>query len=185
MDDEKIIEMYLNRDESAIKETQRKYSSFCYSIAHRILLNHEDAKECENDTYLRVWNTIPPQKPNVFISYLSMITRGLALDRFRKNHAQKRNSNLIVSMSELEECIPDHNSIYDSLETEELARFISIFLRSLPQLECDIFLQRYWYFLSIKEISEYHGFGQSKVKMMLLRTRNKLFELLKKEGVFE
>lgn len=185
MDDVKIIEMYFDRNETAIKETQDKYGNFCYGLAYRILLNSEDAKECENDTYLRVWNTIPPKKPTVLISYLSMITRSLALDRFRKNHAQKRNLNLTISLGELEECIPDNSSVYEELEADELAMIISSFLHSLPQLECDIFLQRYWYFLSIKEISECHGFGQSKVKMMLLRVRNKLFELLKKEGVLE
>ena len=180
-----IIEMYLKRNEIAIKETQSKYSDYCYSIAYRILYNHEDAKECENDTYLRIWNSIPPQKPNIFASFVGMVTRGLALDRFRKNHAQKRAAQITVSLNELEECIPDQNSICDEIETKELAELLSSFLHSLPDVESDIFLQRYWYFLSIKEISNHHGFGQSKVKMILLRTRNRLFELLRKEGVFE
>lgn len=186
MEDEKIIDMYFERNENAIKETQEKYGDFCFDIAYRILSNREDAKECENDTYLRVWNSIPPQKPSVFMSFLGMITRGLSLDLFRKNHAQRRGGSKIdVSINELEECIPDRAYIYEEIETVELAKMISSFLHTLPKSQCDVFLQRYWYFHSIKEISKHHGFSQSKVKMILLRTRNKLFEALKKEGVFE
>ncbi len=186
MEDSKIIDMYLKRDELAIKETQEKYSDFCYQIAYRILNNCDDAKECENDTYLRVWNSIPPQKPNVFSSFLGMIVRGLSLDRWRKNHAQKRGGcEFSLSLSELEECIPDRKSVYDEIETKELSLIISTFLHSLPEIESNVFLQRYWHFYSIKEISNHYGFTQSKVKMMLLRTRNKLYELLTKEGVFE
>lgn len=185
MEDSKIIDMYMKRDELAIKETQEKYSGYCYQIAFRILRNPDDAKECENDTYLKVWNSIPPQKPSVFSSFLGMITRSLSLDKWRQNHAQKRGGNDIpLYFSELEDYIPDKKSIYDELETKELSKLISAFLRCLPETECNVFLQRYWHFYSIKEISEHHGFSQSKVKMMLLRTRQKLFESLTKEGVF-
>ncbi len=186
MEDEKIIDLYFLRDESAITQTQVKYGHFCFSIAYRILRNNEDAKECENDTYLRAWSSIPPQKPTVFSSFLGMITRGLSLDRFRKNRAQKRGGDMIlISINELEECVPDNAPVYDNIETSELAQLISSFLHCLPEIECNIFLQRYWYFYSIKEISAHHGFSQSKVKMTLLRTRNKLYDYLMKEGVFE
>ena len=186
MEDSKIIELYMKRDELAISKTQEKYSSYCYQIANRILLNPDDAKECENDTYLKVWNSIPPQKPSVFSSFLGMITRSLSLDKYRKNHAQKRGgSEIALYFSELEDCIADTKSVYDEMETKELSKLISSFLRTLPEIECNVFLQRYWHFYSIKEISSHHGFTQSKVKMMLLRTRQKLFESLTKEGVFE
>jgi RNA polymerase sigma factor (sigma-70 family) len=109
-----------------------------------------------------------------------------ALDKYRKNHAQKRGgSEIALYFSELEDCIADTKSVYDEMETKELSKLISSFLRTLPEIECNVFLQRYWHFYSIKEISSHHGFTQSKVKMMLLRTRQKLFESLTKEGVFE
>lgn len=186
MQDSEIIDLYLNRDESAIKETQEKYSDFCYSIAYRILYNTEDAKECENDTYLKVWNSIPPQKPKVFSSFLGMIVRNLSLDKYRKRHSQKRGGyDTSLSLDELEGCIPDSKNIYDEIETKELSLLISAFLHSLPEIESNVFMHRYWHFYSIKEISSHYNFSQSKVKMTLLRTRNKLVEFLRKEGVFE
>ncbi len=183
MEDEKIIELYWQREESAIEETKAKYGSYCLSIAHRILQNSEDASECENDTYLKAWNTMPPKKPDPLSSYLGMITRGLSLDKLRRKNAQKRSEGVWVSLNELEECIPDNKSIEEELEAKELARHISGFLRTLPQAECNVFLNRYWHFLSIKEIAEKYSFTQSKVKMMLLRTRKKLTSHLEKEGI--
>ncbi len=184
MEDEKIIELYWQREEAAIEETKSKYGSYCLSIAQRILQNREDATECENDTYLKAWNTMPPKKPNPLSSYLGMITRGLSLDRFRRKNAQKRSEGVWVSLSELEDCIPDNKSIEEELEAKELAGYISAFLRKLPEPECNVFLNRYWHFLSIKEIAEKYGFTQSKVKMMLQRTRKKLSICLEKEGIF-
>lgn len=186
MEDQKIVDLYFLRDEVAIEETQKKYGDYCFSIAQRILKNNNDAKECENDTYLRAWNSIPPQKPYIFSTFLGTITRGLSLDCLRKNKAKKRGGDTVfLSLDELEQCVADSQNVYDNIETEELAGFVSKFLRSLSEVECNMFLQRYWYFYSIKEISTYYGFTQSKVKMKLLRTRNKLYDYLKKEGVFE
>lgn len=185
MEDEKIIELYWLRDESAIKETQLKYGNYCYSIAYRILHSNEDASECENDTYLGAWNTMPPKRPNILQSYLGMLCRSRSLDKWRKLNANKRgDGEFVVSLNELEECIPDQKSIDDEIDEKELARIISAFLRSIPQAECDVFLYRYWYFASISEICEKFGFGQSKVKMMLMRTRRKLQSRLEEEGVF-
>lgn len=185
MEDEKILELYHERNETAITETKAKYGNYCYAIAYRILNIAEDAEECENDTYLKAWNTIPPKKPNPFAPYLATITRNLSIDKWRKRSAQKRgNSDVCVSMEELEECIPSGKTIEDELETKELAKKISQFLRNLPEAECNVFLNRYWFFLSIKDICEKYNFSQSKVKMMLLRTRQKLLAFLEKEGVF-
>ena len=185
VDDEKIVELYHKRDESAITETKAKYGKYCYTIAHRILNIAEDAEECESDTYLMAWNTIPPKKPNPLAPYLAKITRGLSIDKWRKSSAQKRGgTDVFVSMQELEECIPSDKTIEETIDDLELAKMISLFLRSLPETECNVFLNRYWFFLSIKDICEKYSFSQSKVKMMLLRTREKLLSYLEKEGIF-
>ncbi len=184
MDDEKIINLYWQRDESAISETKLKYGKFCYTIAYRVLHNNEDAEECENDTYLEAWNSMPPQKPSVLSAFLGTITRRKSVDKWRKKMADKRGSGEYeLSIYELENCIPDQKSIDEQLAVEELAKIISSFLRELPETERNVFLRRYWYFDSIKEICEKYGFGQSKVKMMLMRTRQKLLACLEKEGI--
>lgn len=182
MDDKQIILLYEQRDESAIKETKTKYGAYCLSIATRILENPEDSQECENDTYLKVWNNIPPDNPVYFSAYLGAITRNLSLDRLRKKKATKRTNYVCVSLEELEDCIPTGKSIAEEIEAKDLAEHISAFLRNLPESECNVFLNRYWGFLSIEEIADKYSFSKSKVKMMLLRTRTKLSSYLIKEG---
>ena len=184
MDDVKIVELYFERNETAISETKAKYGNYCYSIAYNILKNNEDAEECENDTYLEVWKNIPPQKPKIFSAYLGTITRQKAIDKWRRKTANKRGGGEIqLSLQELENCISDDKAIGDEIIAEELARRISEFLRTLPQKERNVFIRRYWYFDSIGQISERYGYGQSKVKMMLKRTREKLISELEKEGM--
>ncbi|MBQ8310262.1 MAG: sigma-70 family RNA polymerase sigma factor [Clostridia bacterium] len=183
MDDHKIVTLYWQRDESAIAETQRKYGRFCYAIAYNLLQNHEDAEECENDTYLDAWNTMPPQKPAILSSFLGMITRRRALDRYRIKRAQKRGGDAVhLSFEELEECIATPKSLDDEITAEELASALNRFLLSLPARECDVFLRRYWFFDAVRDICEMYGYGESKVKMMLKRTRDKLAAYLEKEG---
>lgn len=186
MDDERIIALYWQRDEKAILETKEKYGNLCYTIAYRILQNYEDAEECENDTYLEAWNNIPPQKPSILSAFLGTITRRKSIDKWRKKKADKRGGGEYeMSIYELENCIPDDKAIDNQLEVEELAKSISTFLRELPETERNVFLRRYWYFDSIKEICERYGFGQSKVKTMLSRTRKKILINLEKEGLLE
>ena len=184
MDDKKIIEMLFSRDESAIEEVREKYSSLCRDVSMRILGNREDAKECENDTYLKLWNTIPPKKPSSLKNYLSMLSRSISLDLYRKKHAEKRKGEVSESFNELEECIPESREIHESLEEKELARLISDFLRTIEKDERNVFILRYRNFYSIGKIANKYGFSQSKVKMMLRRTREKLRTYLLKEGVF-
>ncbi len=184
MDDERIVELYWQRNESAISETKTKYGNYCYSVAYRILNNNEDAEECENDTYLEAWKTIPPQKPKFLSAYLGTITRQKSIDKWRKKTADKRGGGEFqLSIDELENCISDETTINDKLIAEEMAQKISEFLRTLPKNERNVFLRRYWYFDSITEICKRYGYGQSKVKMMLKRTREKLFSYLEKEGM--
>ena len=183
MDDEKIIALYWARKEKAISETKRKYGRYCYSVAYRILRNAQDAEECENDTYLDVWNIIPPTKPKVFSNFLGMITRRISLDRFRKYYAEKRGGGETeISLNELEECISNGKTLDEELEEKMLAEAISSFLRTLPETEASVFIHRYWHFRSVAEIAKLYGFGESKVKMMLKRTREKLRLYLESEG---
>ena len=184
MDDERIIDLYWHRKEAAITETKAKYGRRCYSIAYNILHDRSDAEECENDTYLGAWNSMPPHKPTALSAFLGAITRQLSLDKWREKKAQKRGGEIVLSLDELEECIPDAKSIDDAITAIGLGKMISAFLRTLPETERCVFLRRYWYFDSISAICARYGFGQSKVKMMLLRTREKLAEHLEKEGIF-
>ena len=185
MDDEKIVALYWARNENAIKETQKKYGKYCYSIAYQILGNGSDAEECESDTYFAAWQSIPPAKPSLLSVFLGAITRRLSLDRLRKRHADKRGGGSAeISLWELEECIPSGKSIDDEIEEQVLSAAISDFLRKLPEAEASVFIRRYWYFESVSEIAARYGFGESKVKMTLKRTRDKLLVYLEKEGIF-
>ena len=185
MDDNKIIELYFARDEQAITETKDKYGKYCLKIAFNVLGNYEDAEECENDTYLGVWNTIPPARPQMFSAFIGRITRNISMKKLRSKTADKRQgSEALLSLDELGECIPDGQGFADSLEEYELAEIINSFLNSLNTTERRVFVCRYWYCDSIADICNQFGFGQSKVKMMLLRTREKLSIYLKERGVF-
>lgn len=184
MEDEKIIELYFERNESAISETAEKYGNYLYKIAFNILSDNEDSEESVNDTYMSAWNTIPPEKPNVFSAFLSKITRYISLNRYRAGKAEKRGGGEIdAAFEEIEECVPDKSDIYDEIETKELAEVISDYLKKLPETERKIFVCRYYYLDSLSDISEQFGFSQSKVASMLHRTRKKILSHLEKEGV--
>ena len=184
MDDEKIIALYWERNENAITETRKKYGRYCRAIAYHLLGNAEDAEECENDTYFAAWQSIPPAKPVAFSVFLGAITRRLSLDRWRRLYADKRGGGVAsVSLCELEDCIPSGKSIDDAIEEKALSAAISDFLRKMPQAEASVFIRRYWYFDSVSDIAKRYGFGESKVKMRLHRTRAQLADYLNKEGI--
>lgn len=181
MEDSKIISLFWKRDESAIAETDKKYGSFCYTIAYRILSSYEDSKECVNDTWHNAWNAIPPEKPGKLQYFLACITRNLALDRYGYNTAQKRNPNLELAIDEYWECIPNKEApIEDTLILKEL---INSFLGSLDKRTRIIFLRRYWYALSVQDIAKGMNLTPSYVSVTLHRTRAKLKAHLEKEGV--
>ncbi len=185
MEDRRIVDLYWQRDETAIAETENKYGRFCFSIANNILRNREDAKECVNDTWLGAWNAMPPHRPEILSTFLGKITRRLSLRKWRAQTAQKRGGgSMELSIEELEECVPSGQRIDEGLETAELAEIISTFLEALPPEERRVFMRRYWYFDSIRDISRRFGFGESKVKMMLKRTRDKLLICLQKEEIW-
>ena len=185
MDDLKIIELFFDRKECAIAETERKYGCYLSKIAYNILFDTEDSKECVNDTYMKAWNTIPPQKPEILRTFLGKITRRLAIDIFRKKHAEKRgNSEYAISLSELDECIPDKYSAETEFEQKELSKSINLFLASLSKENRDIFVCRYFYSDSIKEIASFFGTSESKIKSSLFRSRKILKDQLLKEGFY-
>lgn len=182
MDDQEIIQLYFNRDEQAIHETGRKYGTYCYSIASNILGSHEDSEECVNDTWLRVWNAIPPAKPVRFRSFLARITRNAAIDQCRRRNAGRRiKGNMQDVLEELEDCLPDHDTVESMAEARELEQLINRFLHSLPERECNIFLRRYFYAESTAEIARRYQLRKSNVAVILSRTRKKLKDYLTRE----
>lgn len=184
MKDTDIVDLYLMRNEQAIAETSQKYDKYCYAIAYNILHDNEDAKECVNDTYLGAWNSIPPHRPEHLPAFLGKITRNLSLKKWRGMTADKRGGGeQTLVLDELTECIPTENAVDRVLEEKELAGIIDAFLRMTGDDERRVFICRYWYMDSINNICRQFGFGQSKVKMMLSRTRHKLLKRLEEEGV--
>lgn len=183
MDDSKIVELYLSRDETAISQTERKYGLKLKRIAYNILNNMASAEECENDTYLEAWNRIPPNEPRSYLfAFLGRITRHLAIDECRKIASQKRQALFCELTQEMEECIPGKNDVEEAVNADALSRSISQFLRGFSETQCNVFVRRYWFFDSISDISKRYNFSQSKVKTMLFRMREELRDYLKKEG---
>ena len=184
MDDSAIIALYWAREERALEETSAKYGSFCRNIAFHILCNSEDTEECVNDTWLRAWNAIPPQRPAILSAFLGKITRNLSLDRYRVDRAAKRGGGqLPVALEELGDCIPHLDNVEDQISMKELSRLLDRFLRSLPERDCCVFMRRYWYVESTREIARRYEMAEGSVKSILHRTRQKLRNYLEKEGV--
>lgn len=183
MQDDRIVEMYWQRDEAAIRETEKKYGRYLLKIACNILYSVEDSQESVNDTYLKAWISMPPHRPSLLSTYLGKITRELSIDRFRSRHREKRRaSEYAVSLSELEECVTDGDTTGQRVELHLLAEAINVYLRTLSPESRHTFVMRYYYLDSIKEIAGYMGMSQSKVKSMLHRTRTGLRTYLKQEG---
>ena len=183
MQDEKIVELYWQRDESAISETQAKYENYLYKIAYNILSDKEDSFESVNDTYLAAWNSIPPHRPNVLSTYLGKLTRRISIDIFRKRNRIKRQaSEYALSLTELENCFSSDNSPEKDYESKVLGEVINAFLRTLPDDARNVFIGRYYFLDSVKDVANYCGISESKAKTLLFRTRNSLREYLEKEG---
>lgn len=182
MNDKQIIDLYLSRSENAVTETNVKYGSYCKKISMNILQNEPDAEETLNDTWLKAWNTIPPQKPNPLKTYLGMLVRTISINRYNYYTAQKRNSKFDVLLSEVEEIIP---SSYANMEFEKgkITKSINRFLEATDKEARIYFVRRYWYSDSISVIARMYGVSESKVKSSLFRTRTKLRAHLEKEGI--
>ena len=180
MDDREIIVLFFARDERAIEACREKYGRLCHSIAYNILRSPEDAEECVNDTYLRAWWAIPPKKPDQLGAYLARICRNAALNTQEKSHAQKRQGEVLLAEGELELCLPDRMD--ESIDKILLSGLLGRFLGSLRPDSRRIFVLRYWYFYSVKEIAQRLSMGESRVKMSLMRTRSALGKFREKEG---
>ncbi len=186
MEDHQIVALYWDRDEAAIEITARKYGQYLTKIALNILADREDSQESVNDTYLAAWNSMPPHRPGVLSTYLGKLTRRISIDRFRKNTAQKRGAGeYALSLQELEGCIGGNNATEEAVEAQLLAESITAFLRGLTPEARHVFIGRYYYLDSVKEIAGYCRISESKVKILLHRTRIKLREHLEKEGFIE
>lgn len=184
MEDSQIIELYWKRSELAITETQKKYAGLCHSIAFNILADQGDAEECVNDTWLKAWNGIPPQRPRCLSAFLSRITRNQALKRYERNNAQKRGGGQVpLALEELSGCIPDPMAITQVGSEGELTRLLNEFLSRLQPQTRKIFLRRYWNLEPVRDIAKACGISESKAKVTLFRTRKKLKEYLEQEGI--
>ena len=173
MDDSKIIELFFARNEDAIKHTDDAYGRRLFHLADNIVHNDQDAEESVNDTYMKAWDTIPPQRPEHFFAYIAKICRNFALKRIDWQKAKKRNAEVVTLTQEMENCIPD---TYRDIEADEreLGRILDAFLRTLTPENQMVFLRRYWYVDTIAEIAVRYGISESAVQMRLNRTRSKL-----------
>ena len=183
MEDGQIVQLYLDRDESTIKHSSEKYGTQLRALAYGIVQDMPTAEECENDTYLQAWNSIPPHEPRTYLgAYLCRLTRNISLNRCRERSSLKRGGHIVSLSAELEECIPAADRAQQYLEERELQRAINGFLGSLNREKRGIFLRRYWYLDSIEDIALRFGISQSKVKTTLYRLRGELRGYLEKEG---
>ena len=183
MEDERITGLFFERDEDALNESRIKYGAYCRKIADNILHSAHDAEECENDTWLAAWNSMPDNRPARLAPYLGRITRNLALDRFDKATTQKRGcGQSFAPLDELAECVAAPGSVEESFDAAETGRLISAFLRTLPEETRSIFLRRYWYCDATADIAARYGLTESKVRVTLHRTRGKLAAYLQERG---
>ncbi len=184
MKDADIIKLYQKRSERAITETAQKYQAYCQTIANRILNDRQDTEECLNDTWLKAWNTIPPQIPKVLSAYLGKIARNLALNMYKRKYAGKRiDDRMLVSMEELKDCIDGMETVESRVDSQEIVALLNSYLEQASELERKMFVRRYFYMDTLKEIADGYGVKESYVKTLLYRSRQKLKTYLEQEGV--
>ncbi len=184
IEDEKIIELFFERSEQSIRELDIKYGKVFYKLSYNIVNNREDTEECVNDAYLGAWNAIPPVHPNPLLTYICKIVRNISLKIYYKKGAAKRNSTYTIAMEEVEACIADLNTVEAEIETRELAHIIEDFLNTLTIENRVIFMRRYWFSDSCKEIAEFVGLTEKNVSVRLTRIRQKMKDYLIKREVF-
>ncbi len=183
MEDAQIVALYFSRSESAIEESSKKYGAVLLRIAYNILSSHEDSEECVEDTYMRAWNSVPPQKPRSLGAYLGRIVRNLSINRWHENHAQKRFAGIEVLLSELSDCVPSPQIVEAELAAVELSHRISEWLSLLSVDDRALFLRRYWYGDSLGMLAQECKSTENKLAGRLYRLRIKLKEALEREGV--
>lgn len=183
MEDGKIVELYWLRDQQAIAQTQSKYGAYLLKVADNILCDPEDSAESVNDTYLAAWNAMPPHRPQALCPFLSKLTRRISVSLLRKKQSLKRGAGAYESsLEELRECLPGGNTTEEICEGKALEAAISRFLRGIPEQARNVFIGRYFYMDSVKEVARYCSLSESNTKVLLHRTRAALRDYLQKEG---
>ena len=184
IDDEKIIELFFERSEQAIRELDIKYGKICHSLSYNIVNSRRDAEECVNDAYLGAWNAIPPVHPNPLLSYIVKIVRNISLKIYWRKEAAKRSSHYTIALEEIEACIADQKNIEEEIEVRELACIIESFLDTLTIENRVIFMRRYWFSDSYKDIAEFVGLSEKNISVRLTRIREKMKQYLIEREVF-
>lgn len=186
MKDDKIIELYWQRDQSAIAATDEKYGKYCFAVADNILGSREDSEECVNDTWLAAWNGMPPHRPNLLRMFLAKLTRSIAFNRYKSGHARRRGGGQIdLVLDELAECLTSESGAEEYALANELGEFIRRFVRELPTREGDIFARRYFFTEPTKSIASRYHISEDNTLVILSRVRGKLREALIKEGFID
>ena len=184
IDDEKIIEMFFERSEQGIRELDIKYGKICHNLSYNIVNNRQDAEECVNDAYLGAWNAIPPVRPDPLLSYIVKIVRNISLKIYWRKEAAKRSGHYKIALEEIEGYIADQKTVEDEIEARELARIIEDFLDTLTLENRVIFMRRYWFADSYKDIAEFVGLTEKNISVRLTRIREKLRQYLIEREVF-
>ena len=182
MEDTQIIELYFERDETAITQTDGKYGAYCRKIAKNILSLEEDAEECVNDAYLQAWNSIPPQRPERLGAWLGRIVRNMAINLWHKNRSQKRSPGIELLLSELEDCLPSPETVERVIESNELSEAIDRWLASLSRDDRVLFVRRYWYGVAVNDLAKERGVTSGSMAKRMYRLRLELRSALEKEG---
>lgn len=183
MEDAKIVELYWQRDQTAIHKTEQKYGNYLVKVAYNILDDLDDSMESVNDTYLSAWNAMPPHRPQALCPFLSKLTRRISISHLRRRQSQKRGGGEYeLSLSELDQCLPGGNTTEEEYEGRALSESIAAFLRTVSEQARNVFIGRYFYMDSVKEVARYCGVSESNAKVLLHRTRLALKEHLEKEG---
>ena len=183
MEDENIIRLYWDRDETAIEETSKKYGKYCFSIANNILCSREDSEECVNDTYVKVWDSIPPKRPSIFSAFIGKITRNISLNRYKLNNAEKRGGNeMPLVLDEVREIVSGHPDPEEQAIRDELIAAVNDYLATLPVEKRVMFVRRYWYADDVKSIAERMGTSENNISVSVRRIRNSLRDNLIERG---
>ncbi len=177
-DDKKIIDLFFERSEQGIRELDMKYGKICHSLSYNIVNNRQDAEECVNDAYLGAWNAIPPVRPNPLLSYIVKIVRNISLKIYWRKEAAKRSGHYTIALEEIEGYIADQKTVEDEIEARELARIIGEFLDTLTLENRVIFMRRYWFSDSYKDIAEFMGLSEKNISVRLTRIRGKMKQYL-------
>ena len=184
IDDEKIIDLFFERSEQGIRELDNKYGTVCHNLSYNIVNNRQDAEECVNDAYLGTWNAIPPVRPNPLLSYIVKIVRNISLKIYWRKEAAKRNGHYTIALEEIEGYIADQDTVEEEIEARELARIIGEFLDTMTLENRVIFMRRYWFSDSYKDIAEFMGLSEKNISVRLTRIREKMKQYLIEREVF-